>query len=137
MRRGCSVTLLILGGWLLSSVGIIGLMPEEGISRWIVLAVCAAFALPFVLVGAWVSPGRRLAELGLTLMVAGGCAAVTVMTMAIFVSDPAMPRFMPRPFPDLDFTSPPMIVSILLMGGGGYALWRLGRRERPSGGDMA
>lgn len=130
MRRGCSVTLFVIGGWLLSTVAIVGLMPEdEIISRWAIVAVLAAAAAPFLLAATWVSPGRRWAELGLTLMITAGVALAVVVTMAAAFLDPAFRRLMPQPLPDFDFTSPAMIASILLMGGGGYALRRWGMKQ--------
>jgi hypothetical protein len=131
MRRGCSAILLVLGGWLLSSIGIVGLMPEdEGVSRWAMVSLFAALAAPFLLIGAWVSPGQRLTEIGLTLMIAAGCAAVVVVTMAAVAFDPAIRRYMPEPLPNFDFTSPAMIGSILLMAAGGYALRLCGFKRK-------
>jgi cation transport ATPase len=128
MRRGCSVVLLVLGGWTLTTVGILGMVPEEGgISPWVMAAFVVVMAAPFLLIGAWMSPGKRLVEVGLTLMIAAGVGATTVATMAAFAFDPAVQRAMPEPFPEFDFLSPAMIASLLLMAGAGYALWRSGR----------
>lgn len=125
MRRGCSVILFILGGWILSAVGVLGLVPgDEQVSPWVLIAVVFAFAAPFLLIGAWVSPGKRLGELGLTMMIAAGVAAFIVLTMALISFDPAVRRFMPEPMPEFDFSSPPMIAGLLLVGGIGYLLWR-------------
>lgn len=130
MRRGCSIALFVAGGWILSSVAIVGLMPEdETVPRWAVVAIFAAFAAPFLLAGTLTSPGRRWAELGLTLMITAGIALVMIVTMAAIFLDPAMKRFMPETLYDFDFSSPAMIVSILLIGGGGYLLWRTGTRR--------
>lgn len=130
MRRGCSVSLFVIGGWLLSTVAIVGLMPEdEIISRWAMVGIFAFIAAPFLLAATWVSPGRRLAELGLTLMITAGVAMILVVTIAAIFLDPAMKRFMPKPLPDFDFTSPAMIASILLIGSGGYLLWRTARER--------
>ena len=132
MKRGCSIALFVAGGWILSSVAIVGLMPEdETVSRWAMVAIFATFAAPFLLAGAVASPGKRWAELGLTLMITAGFALVMIVTMAAIFLDPAMKRFMPETLYDFDFTSPAMIVSVLLIGGGGYLLWRTGKR--PSG----
>ena len=49
--------------------------------------------------------------------------------MAAIALDPAMERMMPGLWPEMDFTEPAMIVSILLMAGGGYALRRAGMRR--------
>lgn len=130
MRRGCSIILLVLGGWFLSTIGIIGMFQDdEGVSPWMFVAVLAAFATPFLLVGAWISPGRRFAELGLTLIISAGVALFMVLAMIAVSLDEAFQRMMPEPLPPFDFTSPAMIVSLLMIGGSGYAMWRLGRRR--------
>lgn len=95
------------------------------------VAVFACIAAPFLLIGTWVSPGRRLAELGLTLMISAGVALTMVVTMVAVFFDPGMRRFMTEPMPAFDFTSPAMIVSILLIGGAGFALRRWGRKAAP------
>lgn len=125
MRRGCSVILFILGGWILSAVGVLGLVPgDEQVSPWVLVAFLFAFAAPFLLIGAWVSPGNRLAELGLTMMIAAGVAAFVVLTMAVISFDEGVRRFMTEPMPEFDFGSPAMIASLLLLGGTGYLMWR-------------
>lgn len=134
MRRVTSIILFVLGGWMLAGVGAIGLVPvEEGLSRWAVAAVVACFAAPFLLIGAWVSPGRRRAELGMTLMIAAGFAALVVITLAAVALDPAIQRYMQQPMPRFDFTSPVMITSLLLLGGGGYFLRRWGMQTGTPG----
>jgi cation transport ATPase len=130
VRRGCSITLFVIGGWLLATVAIVGLMPEDqAVSRWAIVGVFAALAAPFLLAATWASPGKRWAELGLTLMVTAGIALTIVITMAAFFFDPAVKRFMPEPLPPFDFTSPAMIVSIVLMAGLGYLLRRWGMKR--------
>ena len=78
MRRGCSLTLFVIGGWILSIVGIVAMISGElgrisggeFVAPWKIAAFFVAVALPFLLIGTWISPGRRIAELGLTLMIA-------------------------------------------------------------------
>lgn len=125
MRRGCSVVLFVLGGWILSAVGILGLVPEdEQLSPWLLVAIVVAFAAPFLILGMWISPGKRIAELGLTMMIAAGCAAFILLVMAMLTFDPSARRFMTEPMPEFAFDSPAMIASLLLMAGAGYLLWR-------------
>jgi hypothetical protein len=116
--------MFFLGGWILASVGIAGLTPpDEEFSPWLFVAIFAVFAAPFLLIGTWVSPGRRWAELGLTLMISAGVAALVLVTMAAVSVDPAFKRLMKEPMPAFDWASPAAIISILLIGGGGYWLW--------------
>jgi cation transport ATPase len=132
MRRGCSVILFVAGAWILASVGIVGLIPaDEQISPWAMVGIFAGVAAPFLLIGTWMSPGRRMAELGLTLMISAGVALMVVITMAAVSLEPAFQRLMPEPMPKFDFTSPAMVVSLLLIGGGGYLLRRLGTKVDP------
>jgi len=129
MRRGCSVILFILGGWILASVGVVGLIPaDEQISPWAMVAVFGAVASPFLLLGTWMSPGRRLAELGLTLMIAAGVATIVMITMVAVSLDPAIQRLTKAPMPAFDFTSPAAIGSLLMVGGLGFVLRRRGMR---------
>lgn len=134
MRRGCSVILFVVGGWILASVGILGLIPpDDGISPGVVAAIFACFSLPFLLIGVWMSPGRRMAELGMTLMIAAAVALFVLITMAAVSMDEAFQRLMPEPMPEFDLTSPVAIGSILLIGVGGYCLWRTANRRSDAG----
>ena len=117
--------MFVIGGWLLSTVAIVGMIqPDEDLARWAAVAFFAGFAAPFLIAATWISPGKRFAELGLTMMITAGVALFTVITMAAVLLDPAMKRFMPPEAYQFDFTSPAMIVSILVIGGGGFLLWR-------------
>lgn len=130
MRRGCSATLLVLGGWLLTSIAIVGLTPsDQGVSPWMIVGLFAAIAAPFLLIGTLMSPGRRWSELGMTLMISAGVSAFIIVTLAAVSSDEAIQRLIPEPMPKFDFTAPATVVAILLMGGGGYLLWRLGQQR--------
>ena len=130
MRRGCSIILFVMGGWLLSPLAIVGMIqPDEDLSRWAAVAIFAVIAAPFLIAATWMSPGRRFAELGLTLMITAAVALLMVVSMAAIFFDPAMKRFMPPEIYEFDFTSPAMIGSILMIGGGGFLLWRTKARS--------
>jgi len=125
MRRACSVILFVLGGWILSASGMLGLVSEaEQVSTWLLVAIVVAFAAPFLILGMWVSPGKRIAELGLTMMIAAGCAAFILLVMAMLTFDPSVRRFIPEPMPKFNFSSPAMITSLLLIASVGYLAWR-------------
>ena len=96
------------------------------------LAFFALFSLPFLLLGAWASPGKRWAELGLTVMIVAGVGAtMALMTLAVFM-DPSFRRRMPpdQPMPDFKFSPIAGAAISLLIGGAGYLLRHLtlGRR---------
>jgi hypothetical protein len=131
MRRFISVLFLILGGWvLLTETFVAGLDIQEGAGVTLaMIGVLAGMALPFLLLGTWISPGARWAELGLTLMIAAGLGAFFGLLMMSLVLDPGMKKLMPPDMPQLRFNPLLGIANLLLMGGSGYALWRWGRKR--------
>ena len=135
MRRIASVILFILGGWLLCSEtvmawinagqGLIGLLD--------IAAFMAVLAIPFLFFGMWASPGNRLADIGLTLMLAAGAGAACALIMALVFSDPGFKQLMPpdKPMPDVHFAYVIGSANTVILGGGGWLLWWFGKsRER-------
>jgi peptidoglycan/LPS O-acetylase OafA/YrhL len=129
MRRVVSIALFVLGGWLLSSAIMFawmdvgqGSMVELG-----VVGVICAFALPFLLLGLWASPGRRLAELGLTLMIAAGVGAILALFMLMVMNDPSFLRLLPpdQKFPNFKLTPAIGGATVIVIGGLGWLLYRL------------
>lgn len=88
------------------------------------------FALPFLLLGAWASPGARWAELGLTMLIVAGLMLVAGIFMAAMFLDPTAKEFMPPDMPDLSFNPVLGTLNLLVIGGTGYLLrrWDLKRR---------
>lgn len=101
----------------------------EGANAQIV-ALCffGVFALPFLLIGTWTSPGRRVAELGLTVMIVAGAGVAMALMMLIVMNDPSFKQLIPpdQAMPDLKFAPLLGLVNGLLVGGTGYILRRLG-----------
>jgi hypothetical protein len=60
-------------------------------------------------------------------MIAAGVALLVVATVAAIWFDEAFKRFMPEPMPEFNFVSPAVIVSLIVIGGTGYLLWRRSR----------
>ena len=130
MRRVVSIILFVLGGWILSSEVLMAWIDAgEGANAQIVmLCVIAAFAAPFLLLGTWVSPGNRLAELGLTVVIVAGIGVAMALMMVIVLNDPSFKQLMPpdQPMPDMKFVPLAGVLNGLFVGGTGYALRRLG-----------
>lgn len=141
MRRFVCVTLFVIGGYLLAS----GLMiawfdfGEGTAGQFAAAAMMGIAAAPFLLLGTWASPGNRLAELGLTLVIVAGVGGALALIMFIVVHDPGFKQLMPpdQPMPELHFTLLSGVVNLLMVGGAGYALRQWGlerartRREQP------
>ena len=141
MRRVVSVILFVLGGWVLSSGAMmawIDLGEATGIAaRVFAFGAFALFSAPFLLGALWASPGNRLAELGLTLMIIAAIGAGLALMMFVVMNDPSIRQAMPpdQPMPQFRFAPLSGAVSLLLLGGGGFALRRWGiprQREKPA-----
>jgi len=134
MRRVVSIILLFIGGWVLASEATMAWM-DMGMGVGAQLLV-GTFLLPFAAVplalGVWASPGNRLAELGLTLMITAGVAAFCALAVFLVFNDPAIAKMMPpdQPLPDIAFSPVLGMINLLLIAGGGYALWRIGQGQR-------
>ncbi|QIK79046.1 hypothetical protein G7077_09220 [Sphingomonas piscis] len=132
-RRMTSIILLFLGGWLLSGEAMIAWI-DAGAGLGIALGVMlfmSLFALAFLLLGAWASPGARWADLGLTLMIVAAFTLFAGVTTAIVFLDPTAKPFLPPEMPDLSFNPVLGTLNLLLIGGIGHMLrrWDLTRRQ--------
>lgn len=130
MRRAASVILFVLGGWLLTGqLFAAGLDVESGLAdNFGVTFIMMLFVLPFLLLGAWASPGERWRELGLTMLIAVGTSLVCGLSVLLALNDPGMKPFMP-PMPTIEFAPVWGFVNlavVTLLG------WSLYRRRRSS-----
>ena len=139
MRRVASVILFALGGWMLTTEAMVAWMAVgegTGMQMFMVALFLLLAAVPLA-AGTAVSPGNRLADLGLTLMIVAGIAAFVGLAMLLAFNDPQVAKMMPPDQPMPDIALDPMLgaINLLLIAGGGYALWRKGRarqREKDS-----
>jgi hypothetical protein len=130
MRRTVSVILFILGAWLLAS---------EVMMAWInvgqgagvevgMIAIMLAFSAPFLLLGLWASPGDRFTELGRTVMTAAAVGGTLALVLFLFLSDPSFTKLMQdNPAPDFKIGWVSGLLNLMVVGGGGWLLYRFGR----------
>ena len=98
---------------------------EPGLADSLMMtAIFAVLAVPFLLLGAWASPGRRWRELGLTMLMAGGIGAVCGLITIIVVNDPTAAPLFPQPIPHIDLAPAFGAVNLLLVGALGWWLYR-------------
>ena len=130
MRRVLSVVLLFLGGWLLASEAMIASVDfgQRGLVHLGVAGLMLAFALPFLLLGMWASPGNRLADIGITMMIAVGIGAMLAIVIAMMTHDPGFKQFVPRGRPLVIFNLAigSGLLNLAVLGGLGFLAWRTG-----------
>lgn len=128
MRRIASVILFVMGGWLLTTqLFVASLDAESGSTDNVGIAlIMMLIALPFLLLGAWASPGERWRELGLTMLIAVGTSLVCGLSVLLALNDPGMKPFMP-PMPTIEFAPVWGFVNLAVVTLLGWSLYRRGR----------
>jgi hypothetical protein len=131
MRRVISVILFVLGGWMLMTEMMVAWMDmqEGAAAQLFVMAILLPFAAIPLAFGTWASPGNRLADLGLALMVTAGISAFLGTTIFMAMNDPEVENMMPpgQSMPDIPINAVTGAINLLLVTGAGYMLWRKGR----------
>lgn len=136
MRRAASVILFVLGCWILATeVMTAWLDMQAGLGAQLVgLGVFVGLAAAPLLLGAWASPGNRLAELGLALMIGAGVGATISLVLVMVLNDPGFAKVMPpdQPMPNFHFAPLFGLLNLLVIGGAGFALrrWAIARTRR-------
>lgn len=130
MRRALSVVLLFLGGWLLASESMVASVDfgQGGLIHLGVAGLMLAFALPLLLLGMWASPGNRLADIGITVMIAVGIGAVLAIAIAMMTHDPGFKQLVPpdRPLVVFNLAIGSGLLNLAVLGGLGVLAWRAG-----------
>lgn len=128
VRGVISVILFVLGAWILSSGVLVAWMNVgQGLSMQLTMfGVFCAFSAVFLLLAVWATPGRRLRELGLTVLISAGVGGSMALVMALILSDPSFKRLMPpeQKMPDFKFAPLTGIAAVLVVGAIGWLLYR-------------
>jgi hypothetical protein len=128
IRRVISTLLFVFGGWMLMSELVVAFLDMEpgAYDNAIMLAVFAIIGGIPLLIAAWVSPGQRWQELGLTVLIASGLALFCAISAVVILTDPGFKPFMPKmpPMPDLKFAPIVGAVNLLAIAGVGWLLYR-------------
>ena len=134
MRRTASYFLFIVGGYFVSvqvfiGLGLLDIVPGTGddVAR---LAKIMGVALPFLLLGTWLSPGERWRELGRTLLIGIGVALFGFVTVLFPPGLPDGPGLAPYA---AELTWASGLPNLLLVGAAGsLLLYRNGAARRRS-----
>lgn len=133
MRRTSSYFLFIVGGYYVTlevHAGLAYLDVEPGIGAEVeFLARIMARALPFLLLGTWLSPGERWRELGRTVLI-GVAVALFAFASVVFRPGPSgVPELAPYA---AQLTWAAGIPNLLLVGTAGSLLYWKGAARRRS-----
>ncbi len=125
---------MLITGSFLAWLDVGGSPPE---ARALAIGLFWFLGLPFLLLGAWASPGNRRAELGATLITTAIVSAVTSLTIIVLLNDPKFREFMPSDRPMPNFTLSPIsgLANLVVIGGLGWLLFQWGKRRTTCGGD--
>ena len=133
MRRTLSVILLILGGWLLTSEVMISWISvgEPARTAFAMIGILLVLSAPFLFLGTWASPGNRLADLGITMVIAAGIGAGCALSASMMLSDPKFLMLLPLQSPARNLSLAPVsgAMNLIVIAGAGSLLWRSGRRR--------
>lgn len=130
MRRVLSVLFFVLGAWMLSGELMVAFMDAgQGVGlNFAMIGFMLLFTLPFLLIGAWISPGRRGRELGLTILITAAMASFSGLVVLLVALDPKFVRLMP-PMPEIGLRPVTGVVNLALVGAIGFWLYRRGENE--------
>jgi len=130
IRRVLSILLFVFGGWMLVTeviTAFLDMEPGLGDSAMFIAIFVLIAGLPLLL-AAWVSPGSRWRELGLTILIATGTALVCGISTVVVLSDPGMKQFLP-PMPKINLAPAVGAVNLFALAGLGWLLYRPTRRQ--------
>ncbi|MEO6361395.1 MAG: hypothetical protein ABIO43_12615 [Sphingomicrobium sp.] len=125
MRRVASVILFLLGGWFLTAQLFVAYLDAESGStdNFGMTVLFMLFVLPFLLLGAWASPGNRWRELGLTILIAVGASLLCGVSVLVALNDPGMKPFIP-PMPEIEIAPVWGIANLAVVTLVGWLLYR-------------
>jgi hypothetical protein len=141
VRRIVSVILLLIGGYfLLCEASGAWIDPRDGGNlHFFLLVFYLQFAVVPLALGTWVNPSNRLADLGLTSMIAASVGTIWVFVILPALSHPSIAEMIwpGQQLPRITLSPVMGTLNLLLFAGGGYALWRRGKtRDRQQKPDL-
>lgn len=127
MRRGVSIVLFVLGGWMLMTELLTAFIDvEPGLADNAgVIGLFGVLAGAPLLLGAWASPGERWRELGLTMLIASGIGLFCGLSVVVVLNDPGFKPFRP-PLPDITLSPWLGGVNLLVFVAVAWLLYRRG-----------
>ena len=130
MRRFLSIVFYLVAGSLLMTEAVMAFATlEPGLGKLTMLAMIAPFALIPLVLGALVSPGARLREIGIVLLASMAVAAFTVgMTLYVTLM-PDTRRFMPPEALDRFGDYAAGAANLIALSGLGLLFFLRGRRS--------
>ena len=133
MRRALSVILFVLGGWLLTCEVMISWISvgEPSGTAFAMIGIFLVLCAPFLLLGTWASPGNRLADLGITMVIAAAIGAGCSFSAFLMLSDPKFLMLLPLESSARSFSLAPIpgAINLIVIAGVGWLLWSTGRRR--------
>ncbi|QIL03184.1 hypothetical protein G7078_10610 [Sphingomonas sinipercae] len=126
IRRVISILSFAFGGWMLTCEAMLAFFTFDGGAAAVALGIGFFLIIAGVplLIGSWISPGRRWRELGITLLVVAAVALFLGVTMGLMLVDPAMKGLMP-PLPEgLSIAPLKGAANLLAIAGLGWWLYR-------------
>ena len=133
MRRTLSVILFILGGWLLTSEVMVSWINvgEPSGTAFAMVGIMLVLSAPLLALGTWASPGNRLADLGITMVICAGIGGGCALSAFMMLSDPKFLMLLPLESParDLHLAAIPGGVNLIVIAAVGWFLWSTGRRR--------
>ena len=132
MRRVLSIIFYVLGGWMLMCEPVVAFIrvDESGRSSASALLMALGFFLALglgsIAIGALISPGERLREAGLTILISMGIAVFCGVSVVVTFADPGFKQLqpLPHPMPKFDFAPVTGMLNLLVIAAIGWLLYR-------------
>lgn len=133
-RRVVSILAYVIAGMFLMTWATMAFVSgERAGDKAMAMGIMAVLALVPLAVAALVSPGRRVRETGIVLMIASGSVALSGLFITILVMDPQFMAFMPPDTPQALTMVGDVVFGVAITVGMGAGGWWLVRRTDKAG----
>ena len=132
IRRVLSNILYVLGGWMLMCEPVVAFIrgadgkvaPSSALL--IVIGIFLLLGFGPILIGALISPGERVREAGLTVLISMGAAAFCGIAVVVTLADPGFRQLhLGHPMPKLDFAPIAGMLNLVVIAAIGWLLYRI------------